>query len=144
MFDFKTNPFNIPPVEKRCQSLTENKDREDILFLAKLAEQAERYDEMKEFMKIVTQMNMGSEPPLEERELFSMAYKRCIMKMRCNFKLMKEAEAKLTTISVDTLNEKQDSSLKLKDLATYRLTAEHEIRKTAHELLNLRVGFEGF
>ena len=53
----------------------EQKDREDILYTAKLSEQCERYDEMKDAMKAVTKMNMGTEPPLDERNLFSVAYR---------------------------------------------------------------------
>ena len=44
-------------------------DREDKVYKAKLAEQAERYDDMAEFMRLVTES--GIELTNEERNLLS-------------------------------------------------------------------------
>ena len=48
-------------------------NREDLVFISKVCEEAERYDDMVGFMKQVAQM----EPPLsiEERNLLSVAFK---------------------------------------------------------------------
>jgi len=51
-------------------------DREDSVYQAKLAEQAERYDEMVESMKKVARQ--GAELTVEERNLLSVAYKNVI------------------------------------------------------------------
>ncbi len=51
-------------------------DREDRVFMAKLAEQAERYDEMLESMKSVAAYD--TELTVEERNLLSVAYKNVI------------------------------------------------------------------
>jgi len=51
-------------------------EREDNVYKAKLAEQAERYDEMVECMKKVAAM--GVELSVEERNLLSVAYKNVI------------------------------------------------------------------
>ena len=50
--------------------------REEHVYLAKLAEQAERYDEMAEHMKAVAQSNQ--ELSVEERNLISVAYKNAV------------------------------------------------------------------
>ena len=50
--------------------------REDSVYLAKLAEQAERYEEMVENMKTVA--SSGQELSVEERNLLSVAYKNVI------------------------------------------------------------------
>jgi len=50
--------------------------RDENVFMARLAEQAERYEDMVEYMKRVA--NMGSELCLEERNLLSVAYKNAV------------------------------------------------------------------
>lgn len=56
--------------------MAENGVREDQVYMAKLAEQAERYDEMVAFMKEVAKL--GVELTVEERNLLSVAYKNVI------------------------------------------------------------------
>ena len=51
-------------------------DKEELVQRAKLAEQAERYDDMAGSMKAVTET--GIELSNEERNLLSVAYKVCI------------------------------------------------------------------
>ena len=53
-------------------------DREECVYMAKLAEQAERYDEMVEEMKKVAKMVHDQELSVEERNLLSVAYKNVI------------------------------------------------------------------
>ena len=50
--------------------------REELVYMAKLAEQAERYDEMVEAMKRVACLDQ--ELTVEERNLVSVAYKNVI------------------------------------------------------------------
>ena len=50
--------------------------REDSVYLAKLAEQAERYEEMVENIKAVA--SSGKELSVEERNLLSVAYKNAV------------------------------------------------------------------
>ncbi|KAH8051949.1 hypothetical protein JL722_10394 [Aureococcus anophagefferens] len=52
------------------------KERDDLVYLAKLAEQAERFDEMVEHMKTVA--GYSEELSVEERNLLSVAYKNVI------------------------------------------------------------------
>ena len=48
-------------------------ERDDLVFMAKVAEQSERYDDMVNFMKQVAEMEQGL--TVEERNLLSVAYK---------------------------------------------------------------------
>lgn len=57
-----------------------NYTREQIVYLAMLAEQAERYDEMKEWMRSLTEF--GVEFSVNERNLLSVAYKNVIGSLR--------------------------------------------------------------
>jgi len=67
-------------------------EREDNVYLAKLAEQAERYDEMVEAMKKVASLNV--ELTVEERNLLSVAYKNVIGARRAAWRIIASIEQK--------------------------------------------------
>jgi len=69
--------------------------KEDCIQRAKLAEQAERYDDMASAMKEVTIMNTG---PLstEERNLLSVAYKNIVGAKRSSWRVISSIEQKST------------------------------------------------
>merc|ERR1711939_29621 len=70
-------------------------DREKNVYFAKLAEQAERYDEMAEFMKKV-----GKQPDelsVEERNLLSVAYKNAVGGRRAAWRIITSIEQKEKT-----------------------------------------------
>jgi len=67
-------------------------EREDNVYLAKLAEQAERYDEMVEAMKKVAALNV--ELTVEERNLLSVAYKNVIGARRAAWRIIASIEQK--------------------------------------------------
>jgi len=69
--------------------------REDNVYLAKLAEQAERYDEMVEAMKKVA--HLDSELSVEERNLLSVAYKNVIGARRAAWRIISSIEQKEKT-----------------------------------------------
>lgn len=62
--------------------------------MAKLAEQAERYDEMVEEMKKVAQMVHDQELSVEERNLLSVAYKNVIGARRASWRIISSIEQK--------------------------------------------------
>jgi len=66
--------------------------REDHVYSAKLAEQAERYDEMVEAMKRVACANV--ELTVEERNLLSVAYKNVIGARRASWRIISSIEQK--------------------------------------------------
>lgn len=67
-------------------------DREDRVFMAKLAEQAERYDEMLDAMKVVA--SYDTELTVEERNLLSVAYKNVIGVRRSSWRIISSIEQK--------------------------------------------------
>jgi len=69
--------------------------REDSVYLAKLAEQAERYDEMVEAMRKVA--HQDSELSVEERNLLSVAYKNVIGARRAAWRIISSIEQKEKT-----------------------------------------------
>lgn len=67
-------------------------DRDSNVFMAKLAEQAERFDEMVNHMKVVAQL--PQELSVEERNLLSVAYKNVIGSRRASWRVVTSIESK--------------------------------------------------
>lgn len=98
-------------------------DREDLVQLSKLAEQAERYDDMANTMKQVTELD--SELTSEERNLLSVAYKNVVGPRRTSWRLI--------TCILEKY-ESEDSSLRT-TTNTYRSQVESELKRICQEVL---------
>ncbi|KAI3696328.1 hypothetical protein L1987_79341 [Smallanthus sonchifolius] len=72
--------------------MSNEKERETHVYSAKLAEQAERYEEMVESMKSVAKLNV--ELTVEERNLLSVGYKNVIGARRASWRIMSSIEQK--------------------------------------------------
>lgn len=68
--------------------------REENVYMAKLAEQAERYEEMVEFMEKVAKGADSDELTVEERNLLSVAYKNVIGARRASWRIISSIEQK--------------------------------------------------
>ncbi|KAG0492447.1 hypothetical protein HPP92_005845 [Vanilla planifolia] len=68
--------------------------REENVYMAKLAEQAERYEEMVEFIEKVTVGTENEELTVEERNLLSVAYKNVIGARRASWRIVSSIEQK--------------------------------------------------
>jgi len=97
-------------------------DREDRVYMAKLAEQAERYDEMLESMKSVA--TYDTELTVEERNLLSVAYKNVIGARRASWRIISSIEQK-----EEGSNESQPR--------TYRIQIEKELKEICADILSL-------
>jgi len=95
-------------------------------YMAKLAEQAERYDEMVEYMKTVAQ-TASSDLSLEERNLLSVAYKNVVGARRASLRIINSIEAK----------EKEKGSDKVKLVQNYRTKVEQELQNICNDILSL-------
>merc|ERR1711918_320845 len=73
-------------------SVMSNSARDQAVYFAKLAEQAERYDEMASHMKTVSEM--GDELSTEERNLLSVAYKNAVGSRRASWRIVTSVEQK--------------------------------------------------
>nr|DAD40982.1 TPA_asm: hypothetical protein HUJ06_015305 [Nelumbo nucifera] len=73
----------------------DNLSREQYVYLAKLAEQAERYEEMVSYMeKLVVGSSSVGELTVEERNLLSVAYKNVIGSLRAAWRIVSSIEQK--------------------------------------------------
>ncbi|XP_073335341.1 14-3-3 protein epsilon [Pagrus major] len=102
-------------------------ERENLVYQAKLAEQAERYDEMVESMKKVASMDV--ELTVEERNLLSVAYKNVIGARRASWRIISSLEQK-----EESKGDKED---KLKMIREYRKTVETELKSICNDILDV-------
>ncbi|KAL4223904.1 hypothetical protein ACF0H5_017367 [Mactra antiquata] len=107
-------------------------DREDNVYLAKLAEQAERYDEMVDHMRKVA--SLGSEMTVEERNLLSVAYKNVIGARRASWRILSSMEQKEE--DKGDKGDKCDNDKK-DQMKSYRNTIEEELRKICTDVLDI-------
>jgi 14-3-3 protein epsilon len=100
--------------------------RDDDVYQAKLAEQAERYEEMVESMKKVGKMDQ--ELTVEERNLLSVAYKNLIGARRASWRIITNIESK---------EENKSENSKTALTKKYRSQVEKELRDICQDILDL-------
>lgn len=101
--------------------------REGLIFKAKLAEQAERYDDMVEIMKQVAMSDQVLN--VEERNLLSVAYKNVIGTRRASWRILSSIKQ-----SKDNCPEFQKFAPILKE---YREVVEKELTSTCNDILDV-------
>ncbi|KAK9285016.1 hypothetical protein L1049_024198 [Liquidambar formosana] len=78
-----------------ASAMSETLTRDQYVYLAKLAEQAERYEEMVQFMeKLVVGATPSGELTVEERNILSVAYKNVIGSLRAAWRIVSSIEQK--------------------------------------------------
>ncbi|ONM16909.1 14-3-3-like protein GF14-6 [Zea mays] len=102
--------------------------REENVYMAKLAEQAERYEEMVEFMEKVAKTVDSEELTVEERNLLSVAYKNVIGARRASWRIISSIEQK------EEGRGNEDRVTLIKD---YRGKIETELTKICDGILKL-------
>ncbi|PYH46087.1 14-3-3 adaptor artA-like protein [Aspergillus saccharolyticus JOP 1030-1] len=91
-------------------------------FLARLCEQAERYDEM------VTYMKIGGELSVDERNLLSVAYKNVVGTRRASWRIISSIEQK---------EETKGSEKHVSIIRDYRQKIETELEKVCQDVLDV-------
>ncbi|OIW34955.1 TH14-3-3 protein [Coniochaeta ligniaria NRRL 30616] len=99
---------------------------EDAVYLAKLAEQAERYEEMVDNMKIVA--SEDRDLTVEERNLLSVAYKNVIGARRASWRIVTSIEQK---------EESKGNSTQVGLIKEYRQKIEGELAKICEDILSV-------
>jgi len=100
--------------------------RADFVYMAKLAEQAERYDEMVENMKNVA--TAGQDLTVEERNLLSVAYKNVIGARRASWRIVS---------SIEQREESKGHAAQVEKIKAYREKIESELRKICDDILEV-------
>jgi 14-3-3 protein epsilon len=99
--------------------------REDKIYFARLAEQAERYEDMVKYMKEVSML--GQELSNEERNLLSVAYKNSVGSRRTAWRSISSIEQK----------EEQKGSRFLDLIKGYKAKIEKELEDICNDILNV-------
>lgn len=97
--------------------------RELAVFMARVAEQSERYNDMVKYMKEVAKMNV--ELTVEERNLLSVAYKNVVGTRRASWRV------------VHALTQNQNSQEQLNALQSYKREIEKELTEVCDEITTL-------
>jgi 14-3-3 protein epsilon len=101
-------------------------ERESKTFLARLCEQAERYDEMVTYMKEVAKI--GGELTVDERNLLSVAYKNVVGTRRASWRIISSIEQK---------EESKGSDKHVTTIRDYRQKIETELENVCQDVLNV-------
>lgn len=101
-------------------------DRESFVYIAKLAEQAERYDEMVDAMKKVARLNV--ELTVEERNLLSVGYKNVIGARRASWRILSSIEQK---------EEGKGNEVNAKRIKEYRQKVETELTGICNDIMTV-------
>ncbi|KAK2438238.1 14-3-3-like protein GF14-C [Trifolium repens] len=100
------------------------KERENFVYIAKLAEQAERYEEMVEAMKNVAKLNV--ELTVEERNLLSVGYKNVVGAHRASWRILSSIEHK---------EESKGHDVNVKRIKEYRHKVETELSNICSDIM---------
>lgn len=101
-------------------------DREAKTFLARLCEQAERYDEMVNYMKEVAKL--GGELTVDERNLLSVAYKNVVGTRRASWRIISSIEQK---------EESKGTDKHVSTIRDYRQKIETELELVCQDVLDV-------
>ncbi|XP_042399344.1 14-3-3-like protein B isoform X2 [Zingiber officinale] len=102
------------------------KERESFVYIAKLAEQAERYDEMVDSMNKVAKLDV--ELTVEERNLLSVGYKNVIGARRASWRILSSIEQK---------EEARGNEQHVKNIKEYRQKVETELSGICGDIMTL-------
>lgn len=102
------------------------KERDNFVYIAKLAEQAERYDEMVDSMKKVA--NLDVELTVEERNLLSVGYKNVIGSRRASWRILSSIEQK---------EEAKGNEHHVKRINEYRQKIESELSSICNDIMQV-------
>nr|AFK40493.1 unknown [Lotus japonicus] len=104
--------------------MASTKERDNFVYIAKLAEQAERYEEMVEAMKNVAKLNV--ELTVEERNLLSVGYKNVVGARRASWRILSSIEQK---------EEAKGNDVSVKRIREYRQKVESELSNICSDIM---------
>ncbi|XP_021724815.1 14-3-3-like protein B [Chenopodium quinoa] len=107
--------------------MASSSERYDIIYLAKLAAQAERYDDMIDVMKKLVKFNIDL--TVEERNLLSKAYKKVTEPKRESWKLLSITEEEEDTI--------YKNETYMKCIQDYRTIVESDLANICYDVITL-------
>lgn len=111
----------------------ENLDREQLIYMAKVCEQSERFEDMLNYMKEVLKLNVSLN--VEERNLLSVAYKNFVGVPRSAWRVLQSLEEKEKK-DVKDRTEEPNRETRLDLLKTCKEDTEKELSKICDEIIS--------
>lgn len=112
--------------------MDEDQEREDCVYNARLAEQAERYEDMVTYMKKVAKSD--KELSVEERNLLSVAYKNVIGARRASWRVLSSIEQKEREKGAQTSDVWRS---RVEKVVAYKQRVEKELDEVCDEILDI-------
>ncbi|CAO2813051.1 unnamed protein product [Amaranthus hypochondriacus] len=106
--------------------MASSKDRDTFVYIAKLAEQAERYEEMVDAMKKLAKLDV--ELTIEERNLLSVGYKNVVGARRASWRILSSIEQK---------EEGKGNEQNVKRIKEYRQKVESELSNICTDIMTV-------
>ncbi|XVF25651.1 hypothetical protein REPUB_Repub13aG0231700 [Reevesia pubescens] len=103
-----------------------SKERENLVYIAKLSEQAERFDDMVGAMKKVAELDVDL--TVEERNLLSVGYKNVIGSRRASWRILSSIEQK---------EESKGNEQYVKQIKGYRQKVESELSDISKDIMSV-------
>ncbi|XP_007025387.2 PREDICTED: 14-3-3-like protein D isoform X2 [Theobroma cacao] len=103
-----------------------SRERENLVYIAKLAEQAERFDDMVATMKKLAELDV--ELTVEERNLLSVGYKNVIGARRASWRILSSIEQK---------EETKGNEQNVKQIKGYRQKVELELSNICKDIMGV-------
>lgn len=114
-------------------------DRDSLLFLAKIAEQTERFEDMVDYMKQVAAM--PGELSVDERNMFSLSFKSIVGSLRKSWRIMtnleQNEEAKMNMAAKDGGAAKDEKSQHLDHMKQYTAQIEKELEEICNVAVDI-------
>ena len=105
-----------------------------MVYMAKVAEQAERYEDMVFYMKKVASASGQEDLSLEERNLLSVAYKNVVGARRASLRIITSIESKELSKDASGENDHVNNSKLIKH---YKEKVEEELNNICEDILSL-------
>ncbi|CAG9331135.1 unnamed protein product [Blepharisma stoltei] len=102
-------------------------ERDELIYLARLAEQSERYEEMVGYVKAFVKKT-GQDLSVEERNILSVAYKNVVGARRTSWRVLNSIEQK---------EERRGNAAHKAAADQYRADVEAELRRHCDDVLNV-------
>ncbi|RDX66554.1 14-3-3-like protein C [Mucuna pruriens] len=106
--------------------MASTKERDNFVYVAKLAEQAERYEEMVDAMKSVAKLHV--ELTVEERNLLSVGYKNVVGARRASWRILSSIEQK---------EEAKGNDVSVRRIKEYRQKVESELSDICSDIMSV-------
>lgn len=106
--------------------------REELVYMAKICEQTERYPEMLEYLRKILEHPQTSALSIEDRNLLSVAYKNSVGTKRTSWRILETLERK-----EETKKQSPESENHLKIIRKFKKQVEGELNQLCEEIIKM-------